>query len=94
MTTSTELIDFLDSNQQSPVLAGTQASVPNHRRILADRIKLIALPVQSMALYLVEAAGVGAAHEAANDELEQGGFVSYRRLLPMLKLRFPDLWPA
>jgi hypothetical protein len=94
MTTKLELIEYLERNQQAPVLASRRASLQSRRRILADKMRLQQLPIESIILYVIG----GAASETpnrleANEQFEREGFLSYRQLLPILRGRFADVWP-
>jgi hypothetical protein len=51
------------------------------------------LPVRSIARYIMHGATCDTPRRlAANQQLEDAGFSSYRRLLPVMRRRFPDVF--
>ncbi len=94
MSTTKETVErFLREHQQDLVLRSPRASKANIARIRTDIHRHRPLPARSMALYVEHgAASDTPGREAANREMEEQGFPSYRQLLPIMRARFPDLW--
>lgn len=93
MTTTHDLIQYIETSLLTPVLTSPQASIGNRRRALTDRMRLRRLPLKSIALYIQHGAASGTPRRlAANERLVQEGFLSYRQLLARMRERFPDVW--
>ena len=95
MTTSADLLRFLEIHQQTPIASSPYTSRETRLRCQTDRMRLAQLPVASIALYVEHGAASDTPERlAANDTLESEGFVSYRLLLPVMRRLFSDIWPT
>jgi hypothetical protein len=93
MTTERDLIEYLETNLYTLVLASPLASIESRRRVQVDRARLARLRVRSIALYIAHGAACDTRNRLdANEQLEREGFFSYRQLLPRMRDRFPDVW--
>jgi hypothetical protein len=94
MTTASDILRFLEIHQQPPVLTSPYTSRESRLRIQTDKMRLPQLPVGSIALYIEHGAACDTPERlAANEQFESEGFVSYRRLLPVMRSLFADVWP-
>jgi hypothetical protein len=93
MTTTHDILEFLDIHQQTPVRLSPYASRESRLRIQTDQMRLAQLPIQSIALYVEHGAQCDTPERvAANQQLEAEGFVSYRLLAPVMRRLFSDVW--
>lgn len=92
MTTTADLIRFLDATLINPVL--TSGGAVNQRCVRFARMCLWRLPARSAALYCLHGASGTAPNRAcANDAFEAEGFASFRTLIPVMDGLFADVWP-
>jgi hypothetical protein len=95
MTTSQDILQFLDIHQHTPVRSSRYASRESRLRVQTDQMRLAQLPVQSIALFIEHGAQSDTPERAAaNQQLEDEGFVSYRLLAPVMRRIFSDVWPS
>ena len=93
--TNISVIEFIQTVQHTPVLSSRHASTVNRRRIQTDQMRLRQLPDQSMLLYMIHGAACDTPDRiTANEQLENEGFLSYRRLVPLMRKIFSDIWPT